>query len=706
VSRLLAGLLLAATLGNTAWAAKPRPIDFDTQVVPILTRYGCNSGACHGAAVGRGGFRLSLYGSRPEADYESIALELQHRRVNRARPAHSLLVLKPTGQFDHGGDVRFSEDSAAAAKLLRWIREGAKRDGTVSLAAFEIHCSSHTVAAAGESVRMRASAVFTDGTQSDVTAVTTFTADDPSAVSIQPDATVTVLRAGRHIIVARFLDRVVPVELILPWGKPTNPTPTKHVVDLAVDERLSVLGLPASPVCDDATFIRRVFLDLTGRLPQPNTVLDFTSDRDERKREVLIDSLLASDAFTDFWTLRLSRLLRVAQVKRPEAAMAWRRWLRDNLENSVGWDQIVRQLITAEGRVTEDGPAAFYRVGTDPRARTEFLSESLLGIRLRCANCHDHPLDQWTQDDYHGLAAIMAQVSQGETISFNPRGSVIHPGTGLAATPRLPGDKDLAASADLRPSLAEWMVSPSNTRFSVAFVNRVWSSLMGRGLVEPVDDLRLTNPATHPKLLQDLSSQFAANGFQLRPLIRTICTSRAYQRSVTVIDANANDQQFYSHGLYRPLLPEVLLDAICTVTGVPEADEGGRPVASSVASENPLQVSAALTTLGRCDPGTSCSSEESVGGMARVLALINGPLLNRKLSAAEGHVHKFVASDMTTDEIVTSFYLRALSRTPKDSELKIWRDRLNASGDKKERLRLTEDFVWALLTSEDFRTNH
>ena len=681
------------------------PVDFDTEVMPLFTRYGCNSGACHGSAAGRGGFKLSLYGSRPASDYDAIALELGHRRVNRAVPEHSLLLLKPTGQFDHGGDVRFSEDSPAAHRLLDWIRQGAVRRGERHLERLEIVNDKNFADQPGDSVSMQVLAHFSDGSSTDVTRDTSFIPDDPASVQIDSDGRAVLRRHGRHIVVARFLDQVRPVELLLPWEQSVSIASSTHIVDEAVDERLRVLGIPASPQSSDAAFVRRVTLDLTGRLPVPEDVGSFVDDTRPNKREMLIDELLGSQGFVDFWTLRLIKQLRVPEIRDQQTAMLFREWIRDCLNESVSWDVVASELVTASGAVSETGPAGFYFVGSDPRSQTEYMSEALLGIRIRCANCHDHPLDQWTQDDYHGLSAIFAGVQKGSTIGFNARGSVIHPGTGQPAVPRLPGERFLSPGTDLRTDLADWMTADNENRLARAFVNRVWAALMGRGLVEPVDDLRVTNPPTHPKLMARLATQFVNDEYDLRQLIRSICTSAAYQRSSIGMPSNETDTQFYSRALRRPLLPEVLLDAICHVTDVRESDQNGAAINSYVALDDPRAESQSLTVLGRCEVDAPCTTPEMLSGLTGILELINGHLLNDKLRDPAGRVHREVRADRTSDELIDEFYVLAFSRKPTENELVRWRSVLDDARDDDERTAVVEDFVWSLLTSTEFGTN-
>ncbi|HEY8504655.1 MAG TPA: DUF1549 domain-containing protein, partial [Gemmataceae bacterium] len=407
-------LLLTTLLA--AGAAAP-DVDFDTDVIPVLTRAGCNAGACHGAAAGRGGFRLSLFGSDPEFDHRSIVRELEGRRVNLASPDESLLLLKPTSAVRHGGGARLDLEGEGADLLRRWIASGAARAKARRLLDLRVSPEVHVADRPGGSVPLRATARFDDGSSRDVTRWTVFTPEDPSAVAIDGrTATAQLLRRGRHVIVARYLDRVVPVQVIVPLSdRPVDLTrePRRNFIDGHILELLTKLRLPVSPPADDATFLRRVTLDLTGRLPTPEQVFAFAGDGRPDKRDRLIDRLLASEEFNDYWTYRLAGLLRIRSGAHDGTGVrTYHRWLREQVASGAPYDRIARELLTAEGDAHAVGPANFYRTTGDARQQAEFVSELFLGSRLRCANCHNHPLDRWTQDDYHGLAAVFARVER------------------------------------------------------------------------------------------------------------------------------------------------------------------------------------------------------------------------------------------------------------------------------------------------------
>ena len=473
--------MLFLLLATIPAADDARAVDFDTEIIPILTRSGCNAGACHGAAVGRGGFRLSLYGGDPAADFQSMVLELEGRRINLASPEESLVLLKPTGMISHGGGYRLDPDEEGAQRLLRWLTEGAARHQKRRLKSLEVTPAIHVADKPGSRVTLRATARFDDGKTEDVTQWTLFKAEDPAAVDIDADsATAVLLRRGRHLVVARYLDRVVPLQLIVPLSdNPIDLTkePRRNFIDEHVLELLSTLRIPVSPPADDAAFLRRISLDLTGRLPKPKHVRGFLADKKPGKRDRLIDTLLASDEFTDYWTHRFAQLLRIrSQPQDKVGAQRYHNWLRSQIAAAAPYDSLARELLTSAGDTHTVGPANFYRTVGGAREQAEFVSELFMGNRLRCANCHNHPLDKWTQDDYHGLSAVFAKISRGRVVEVLSRGEVTHPRTGEAAVPRIPGERFLSAGGDGREQFADWLTHPKNPYFAKAAVNRLWKA--------------------------------------------------------------------------------------------------------------------------------------------------------------------------------------------------------------------------------------
>ena len=707
--------------GTHVSIANETAIDFKNDLIPVLTKSGCNAGACHGAAVGRGGFKLSLYGSNPAADYDAIVRQSQGRRVNLVRPEQSLIALKPTEQIEHQGGLVIGEDSDAAMMLARWIREGAGDASTRELRRVDITPQKTVLPRVGDSTSFQSIAHYSDGSHRDVTRWTIISAEDDSAISVDAElSTATAKRRGRHVLVARYLDQVVPVEVIVPLNDAPASADrvvsvgSNNFVDKQISDVLQTLRIPASAQLRDAAYVRRLSLDLTGRLPgsirtpSARDAIEQSSDRD-----ALIDALLQSDEFVEYWTLKLARLFRVrSQDQRRDgngdntALFTYHRWLKEQLRRNTPYNELAQALITASGDTRKVGPANFYRTVGGAREQTEFFSELMMGSRLRCANCHNHPLDRWTQDDYHGLAAIFARVEQGPVIKPKPSGEVIHPRTLEPAQQRIPGEDSLAADVDDgRSALAQWLTSRDNPYFAKAIVNRLWQNMMGRGLVEPVDDFRATNPATHPELLTQLAEDFVNNGYDLRHTLRMIAQSDAYARSADSLSENSDDDRFYSHALRRDLEPEVLADAISDVLGV--ADRFGETAAGTraVSLVDPSTPSPTLDVLGRCDRKESCETiGTDRGGLAEKLHWLNGKLLNERINSKGSRLAKLINTDQTPIDIIGEFYRVALNRKPTKKESAFWSGQVAEQGSTRQREEFLEDFVWSLLTSEEFGT--
>lgn len=694
-------------------------VDFENDLIPIFTKFGCNAGACHGSAAGRGELNLSLFGGNPQADYQAIVRQFSGRRINLIYPDESLVILKPTAQTKHGGGQVLNENEKAVELLLNWIKQGGRFETQRELDRVEIIPKKQIIQDLESSIQLRSIAHFSDGTTKDVTRWTVFIPEDTSAIEIDTATSIAkMLRPGRHIILARYLTEVVPIEFIAPLN--TNLIDNRNldvsssqigdtVIDGEILKLLSILRLPISPTVDDATFLRRVTLDLTGRLPVSDQVIAFLANKDTTKRETLVDTLLQSEEFNEYWTLQLAKLLRIGgQNGNSQGTLVYHRWLEKQIQDSIGYDQIARSIILAIGDSHQVGPVNFYRTNRSAGEQAEFMSELFMGARLRCANCHNHPLDKWTQDDYHGLTAILAKIDGNEqVVKIKQKAEVIHPATRETAIPRIPGDRYLASNVDGRTELVDWLTDADNSYFAKAFVNRLWKAMMGRGLVEPVDDFRSTNPATHPELLTDLAKDFVINGYDLRHTLKRIAMSDAYARSANTLAENVNDDRFYSHALKKPLSPEVLADAISDVLNVPDL-YGDEPEGTrAVALIDPDTQSEALDILGRCVRESSCeTANASTDGLKRKLHLFNGELLNARIGVIGGRLDKLIESDKLPMEIVDAFYLAALSRHPTETERVFWKQHIDAYASAASQQRVLEDMVWSLLTCNEFVMNH
>lgn len=707
MSPVFSTLLLAAMAAEPSSSA----IDFDTDVLPVLTKAGCNAGACHGAAAGRGEFRLSLWGSNPNADYRSIVRELSGRRVNTAHPTNSLLVRKPTEDLGHGGGQRIEPGSDDEKLLLAWIAGGARRLKLRQLKSVEVQPLFATVDGTGDSVDVRPTATFDDGTTRDVTRHAVFTPADPASVSVTATGTATVKRRGQHVLIVRYLDRVVPVQIVVPFGDEDVPLAAAggNFIDAHINRKIQQLRLPASPAASNERFLRRVTLDLAGRLPTISEHEEFVKAAGlsaERARVAVVDRLLASESFVDHWTFQLAKLLRIGRQKGDSTGdQAFHAWVREQLKQKVGWDQMVRRMLEAQGDTHTLGPVNFHRIAGGPREEAEFASEALLGVRLRCANCHNHPLDRWTQDDYHGFAAVFARMERGRIIKPKSRGFVTHPLTGDAAIPRLPGERNLGDDEQRLASTAKWLTDSRNRYFAKAFVNRLWKRMMGRGLIEPVDDLSETNPATHPQLLDALAADFIANRFNPRHTLRQIALSGAYRRSSLPTGINSQDDRFYSRALVRPLEAEVLADAVADVTGVGNNfDDGVSRAVKIVSVQTP---SRSLDVLGRCARDGDCESGAPTGGgIPAKLHLLNGPLVNERLASKTGWLMRELNGKTRDSDLLKQAYRRAYSRRPSTKERAYWLTVFAKPTAKSARAALWQDIMWSVLNSKEFVTNH
>lgn len=708
--RMVASLLLLWGCATTL-TAEEATVDFRNDLVPVFTKVGCNAGACHGAALGRGGFKLSLYGGNPLADYDAIVRQREGRRINLVDPTESLLLQKPTESIAHGGGFLFDFGDEASDRFLKWIQQGANYQSTKTLKHVEFS-PRQLVTSLDQPTSLRATAHYADGTFEDVTRWTIFKAEDASAVSIDvPTAETRVRRRGRHIVVARFLNQVVPIELVVPLNEARPDfadAPRWNFIDDEILTTLEALRLPVSPLLDDNAFLRRVTLDLTGRLPT-QAAIERQLGSDPPSRAQIVDELLASEEFNEYWTLQLAKLLRIQPQGDGSmtAATTYNNWLKDQLKTRAGYDQLARDVILASGDTESVGPANFYRTVDGPREQAEFMSELFMGSRLRCANCHNHPLDRWTQDDYHGLAAIFARLQTGRVINPKPDGQVLHPRTLEKALCRIPGEYFLEDDAgDARQALADWLTDADNPYFAKAIVNRLWKTMLGRGLVEPADDFRATNPATHPALLDQLAADFQANGYRLRHTLRLIANSATYARSANALADNRDDDRFYSHAIRKPLEPEILADAISDVLGVAETYGANEIGTRAVSLVDPRTPSRTLDVLGRCGRESSCESAPVSGGLPQKLHLLNGELLNGRLASQNGRLEKLLADNVPPLQIIEAFYRTAFARSPNEQEQQYWTGQVASLETDAERKLFLQDFVWGVLTSEEFVTNH
>jgi hypothetical protein len=709
---------LPLTVQKVDGAPTPR---FTAHVVPILTRTGCNQGACHGAAQGKGGFKLSLQGYDPEADYEAITRAAAGRRVSPARPESSLLLRKPSGGVPHKGGTIFAPGSPEHRLLTAWIAGGmpAPRADEPAVTAVEITPAVRTLRV-GDTQRYQVVARFADGSRRDVTAQTLFSASDGTVAQVATDGQAKVVGRGEAAVLVRYRDRVATASLLSPFNAP-RPAPTGPVppagapmIDALIDRKLAALGLDASPPCSDTDFLRRVSLDLTGTLPTPDTVREFVADARPDKRTRLVDTLLESPEYVDNWTLIWGDILRSTRNALGERGLVtMNRWLRDSVGQNKPWDTMSRELVLARGSMFDDGPANFFRAASTPETLAETTSQVFLGVRMQCARCHNHPYEKWRQTQYYQFAAFFARVrtkpgeANDERIVYTDSGGEVnHPKTRQAVEPAVLDGALLAPpdSGDRRIALANWLTAPQNPFFARSVVNRVWRQFLGQGLVEPVDDLRVTNPPANAALLDALAKDFVAHGYDLKALMRAITATRAYQRSALSTRTNAADLRYLSHYPFKRLGAEALLDAVGAATGVPEKF-GGYPAglrATQLPDTTPS--SYFLDLFGRPARNVVCQCERTDNpNLGQVLHFMNSKGVNDRLTAKEGRIARLLDAKVSDRELIEEFYLAAFSRFPTDDE------QLTAAWElthAKDRRTAAEDLLWVLLNSKEFVFNH
>ncbi len=698
-------------------------VDFDTQVLPALTKHGCNAGACHGAAAGRGQFNLSLFGSDADRDYEAIVHEYAGRRLRFSDPESSLLLTKPSGRVAHGGDEIFDPDSETAGLLLAWIEQGAPRGGSMKIDRLDVLASPVILEGGSTGYRLKATARMADGSVRDVSDTTLFTIDPSSGLGWDAERRFAVPeRAGRHRILARYMNRVTSVEMIKPYAQNgvasernagqessalASPGDLTQRIDAAIAIQLAAAGVTPAPRVTDLQWLRRICLDMTGRLPTLEQIQAFESEfqsAPEGIRARWIEALMRNDAFVDAWSWRWARWLQLkvnpTETKAYEAYVAW-------IREGVASDRSVRdmggELLTSSGDSHDVGPANFARTATDPRTHAELIGSVFLGTRLQCAQCHDHPMDRWTMDDYHGLAAIFAGVDRGRHVVLTGRGQVIHPRTKRPAVPRIPGAWDVHGTERGFKQFSRWAIAGENPTWARVMVNRLWHAMMGRGLVDPVDDFRETNPASHPELLDDLATEFRASGYRIRPILAAIAMSDAYARGR---DARLSDvdASFYAQCIERPLAPELLVDAIHDCLGTTAIEDSLNGATRAVHLLDASAPQPTLDILGRCVRGNACADGAQSFGFSQQLHWLNGTALNQPLESKNTFFSQAIDLGVPNETIVTEGYLRAFSRYPTANELDTWTDQIPLARDP--RLQWYQDWMWSLMSSPEFLTHH
>lgn len=695
-----------------------RTLNFATDIAPIFSRYGCNASGCHGALNGQGDFKLSLFGYDPDADYEAIVKASDGRRVNAKHPEESLLLQKPAFLIPHGGGQLFQKDSLEYRALRDWIAAGAPQGeaGGSRLEQLVVYPAGQRILTNKErQQQLLVIGKYSDGREVDMTRQVRYTPSDESAVSVSPEGLVSVKRTGEVNIMVRSLGAVGVARVAGVLRPPLRQIPRlarNNYIDDLVFENLVRLRMLPSELCTDSEFIRRASLDVTGTLPRPEEVRAFLADRSPAKRERLIDELFEKPEYADFWSLKYGDLFTNSPQFLYNGTAYFQSWLRDAIAQNKPYDRFVRELLTSSGGTYQALPTNFYTVQKKPEDMATFVSQALLGVSLECARCHDHPSEKWKRDDFMGLAAFFSQVkfkggarNNERFLYIDPEKEFLHPQTKVAVAAKFLGDAyaSFRPQEDRRARLAEWLTSPSNPYFAKAAVNRIWKELMGRGLVEPVDDFRVTNPPSHPELLERLAADFVELGFDTQKLMKRILSSRTYQLSAEPNATNRDDRTAYSHYMFRRLTAEQLADAIAHTTGVPERYPHFYPGKRAIQLPDPIVDSYFLTIFDRSTRENATCTRKQSASVTQSLNLVGGETINGKLRHERGMVSRLLREGKSDQEIVEHFTLAALARFPTKLEAELAAQSVRKSGSRREGL---EDFVWALLNSKAFLYNH
>jgi hypothetical protein len=753
-----------ATVAVRVRRARERlPLSFVRDVLPVLSKAGCNQAACHAKQGGKNGFQLSVFAFDPEADFQAMVHQAAGRRVNRLDPGRSLLLLKPTLGLPHAGGLRFKTGSPEYRLFARWVAEGTRyaAPDEATVARVEILPRERTLAP-GAAQQLQATAFYSDGSRRDVTPLAEFRSNETSIAEVDEGGRIHASKLpGEAAVMVRYMGQVAVARVAVPSPRPLPASayaglPRLNSIDDLVYRKLARLNLLPSALCDDATFLRRASLDLIGTLPTAEEVRTFLKECEEEKalsakpwalgtdprstkpssktnglpprpnaqrltpepalatRGRWVEKLLARPEYADYWAMRWVNLLLVDRDPLfPKGAFAYDQWVRQAFRENMPFDRFAHDLVTGAGDTYRDGPANFFRSLATPVEQSKSLSQLFLGARLDCAQCHHHPFERWGQDDFYSMAAFFARVrrkggSEFEQVVFAGRdGELKHPKTDQVMRPRPLGGAPLTVpdDEDRREHLARWMTAPDNPFFARTIANRTWAALMGRGLVEPVDDLRVTNPATNPELLDALAKELVDHGFDLKHLIRTITASAAYQRSSVATRDNARDVTNYSHALVKRLPAEVLLDAVSQVTGVPETYTGHPAGSRAIQLWDNKLPSEFLEVFGRPSRLSVCDCDRPAdGSVPQILHLMNAPAVQDRLTSERGTAARVDKSGVPPEQVVEELYLAAYSRPPRPEERRAALSAFSRPGGTRRAA--IEDLLWVLINSPEFVFNH
>ncbi len=716
---------------------EPFAWSFRNHVIPVLTRAGCNSGACHGALAGKDGLKLSLRGYDPSGDHFVLTRQALGRRIDCEAPARSLFLLKPTMALVHGGGQKLEVGTPEYRVLSEWVAAGAPgpRADDARIQKLEV-LPARAVLRLKDTLQIVVRAYYSDGRVEDVTRWAKFQSTEDLIAGINEAGKVTVLGHGEAAVSVLYGNRVAANLITVPLPNRVDPavfraSPRNNFIDDHVLRKLAVLNLPPSPTCTDSEFVRRAYLDAAGILPNPEEVRRFLADKALDKRAKLIDALLERSEYVDYWAYKWSDLLLITTKRLPQPAVwAFYQHVRQGVADNKPWDRFARDVLTARGSTLKNGAANYFVLHKDVTDLTEATSVTFMGLSITCCRCHNHPLEKWTQDQYWGMANLFSRVGlkNGERggevlVQSQPEGDVFHPRRGTAMPPTPLDGKALAldSATDRRAYFVDWLTAPENPYFARSLVNRVWRNFLGRGLVEAEDDLRETNPASNPELLDALARDFVRTKYNVKQLVRTIMNSAAYQRSSKPVAGNASDDRFYSRYLVRRLSAEVLLDSYAQVTGVPTAFTqvnssardsasayGGYPLGTrALQLPDSLVASRFLDAFGRPERSQTCSCErDPASSVGQALHVNNGRTLNDKLRDKRSRVSKWLTEKIADEEAVRRIYLRALSRAPTAEEVRKFKALLaEARAEGSSPREALEDLCWAVLSSTEFVFN-
>ena len=704
-------------------ASEP-PYSFRHEVMAVLSKAGCNMGACHGYSLGKNGFKLSLRGSDPELDFLAITKEAYGRRLNFQSPVESLLVAKPEGGAPHEGGVRFRRASLSSEILLSWIRQGAPGDLADAARVVSVRLvPEQLVLQPGQKHRVQLLADYSDGTTRDATRLGIFAANNVQFAGVDDEGVVTAGDAGETAVVARFERTFAAVGVIVLAQSPgftPAPVPVDSPIDRAVVEKLNRLKISPSPLAGDEEFLRRVYLDLIGVPPKPEDVLAFLASTDPEKRGKAVDALFDRPEFVDHWSLKWGDLLQNSRnaVSAP-AVFLFREFLRSAVAENLPIDEFVRRILTSRGGAIDDPASVYFAISKDTNDTVERSTQVFCGVRMLCARCHTHPLENWTQADYYGLASFFSQVGVRPDVRFpqapNSKlvqvtlaaGNAVNPRSGRQQPPKFLGGPEpaLTEATDRREVYARWLTATDNPFFARSLVNRVWSYFFHRGIIEPVDDMRSTNPPINPALLTALTSDFVAHHFDARRLMRQIVMSATYQRSSTPTDSNRHDVQNFSHAIPRRIPAEALLDALVQATGVAE-NIGGAPGGFRAAQLPDANVqSPFLSLFGKPQRMDACECErDNSSNMLQALHFINGNSILGRVQNPAARPAQLIQQKLTDEQLVGQLFLWSLARRPGDEELRVAVEFIRAGGERRQEA--AQDLMWALLNSKDFLLVH